>query len=440
MSRHNEGLRIMFAKVDSLKKIRLLCFSLTIISMVAHAQYDVRYFIEKAIANSPSIHALQNQLKGNKLQGQRNDAEISAPHVSLTSDYLFAPYFNNDGKYISTNPLPNAIGYDVSITNGGLYSAQLNLEKSIFNFAAAGALERNLQADNDIAGQGVKVEQHTTIKQVTDLFLAAQQPQQLLDVSDDILVRLNDQLKISAELVRTGLLKQTDYLLLQIEVQNQTMQMRQLQSEFKGNLDALFSYCGMTDTALVQLVPITEAREQETDQTQFVKTFEYDSMKTVAEQEVFESKYALQVKIFFNTGINAVEWDNIGRRYGLSAGFNLSLPIYDGGQKGLARQQNELLLENIVYRKNYFLLQWNNQRTNLKEQIRLQKGNLDLTEKQMVEFKDVLDISTRNLQRGNLSMVEYIALLKNYSDLRKNEITSRINYLQLMNNYNYWCW
>lgn len=411
-----------------------------IISIAARAQYDVHYFIEKAIANNPSIHALQNQLIGNKLQGQRNDAEISAPHISLTSDYLFAPYFNNDGKYVSTNPLPNAIGYDVSITNGGLYSAQLNLEKPIFNFAAAGALERNLQADTYVAGQVLNVEQHTTIRQVTDLFLLAQQAQQLLIVSNDILVRLNDQLKISAELVRTGLLKQTDYLLLQIEVQNQTMQKRQLQSEFRGNLDALFSYCGMADTALVQLLPMSEAREQETDQTRFIKTFEYDSMKTVTEQEVFESKYALQVKIFFNTGINAVEWDNIGRRYGLSAGFNLSLPIYDGGQKSLARQQNELLLENIAYKKTYFLLQWNNQRKSLKEQIRLQKENLDLTEKQMVEFKDVLDISTRNLQRGNLSMVEYIALLKNYSDLRKNEITSRINYLQLINNYNYWCW
>jgi outer membrane protein TolC len=415
-------------------------FLLIVISAVGNAQYDVHYFVDKAIANRPTIHTLNNQLRSNKLQEQRNDAEISALRVSLTSDYLFAPYFNNGDKYVSTNPLPDAIGYDVGITNGGLYSALLNLEKPIFNFAASSASKRNIQADNDIAGQGLKVEQHTTIRQVTDLFLLAQQAQQLLNVLDDILVRLNDQLKISAELVRAGLLKQTDYLLLQIEVQNQTMQKRQLESDVRGNLDALFSYCGMTDTALVQLVPITDVKAQETDQSQFIKTFEYDSMKTVADQDVFESKYALRVKIFFNTGINAVEWDNIGRRYGLSAGFNLSLPIYDGGQKGLARQQNELLLEDISYKRNYFLLQWNNQRKSLKEQIHLQKENLDLAEKQMVEFKNVLEISTENLQRGNLSMVEYIALLKNYSDLKKNEINSRINYFQLINNYNFWSW
>jgi outer membrane protein TolC len=407
---------------------------------VTNAQYNVQYFIERANENSPSIHTLQNELKSNKLQAQRNDAENSAFHISLTADYLFAPFLNNNRLYVSSNPSPNAIGYDVGITNGGLYSAQLNLEKSIFNFAAISALEKTIQVDNNIVEQGLKVEQHAITKQVTDLFLTAQQAQQLLNVSEDILVRLNDQLKISAELVKSGLLKQTDYLLLQIEVQNQTMQKRQLQSEFKGDLNSLFSYCGITDTTLVQLVPITEEMEQETDRTQFIKTFEYDSMKTVAEQEVLESRYAPQIKLFLNTGLNAVEWDNIERKYGFSTGFNFSLPLYDGGQKSLAHQQNEILLENIASKKSYFLLQWSNQLKSLKEQIRMQKENLILMEKQIAEFKDVLDISIRSMQHGNLFMVEYLTLLKNYSDVMKNEIISRINYLQLINNYNYWCW
>jgi outer membrane protein TolC len=427
-------------KISFLKNVCQLSILLLVLFAHANAQYTVQYFIERAKANSPSIHVLQNDQRSNKLQAQRSDAENSAPHLSLTADYLFAPFFNNNKLYVSSNPNFDATGYDIGITNGGLYSAQLNLEKSILNFAAAGALEKTIQADDKTAEQGLKVEQHAITKQVIDLFLATQQAQQLLNVSTDILVRLNDQLKISGELVKAGLLKQTDYLLLQIEVQNQTMQVSQLQSEFKGDLNSLFSACGMTDTILVQLEPMSEGMEQETDNTQFMKTFEYDSMKTVAEQEVFESKYAPQMKVFFNTGLNAVEWENIGRKYGFSAGFNFSLPLYDGGQKSLIRQQYELSLENIAFKKKYFLLQWNNQRKNLKEQIRMQKENILLVEKQLSEFKDVLDISTRNMQRGNLLMVEYLALLKNYSDVRKNEIQSRINYLQLINNYNYWCW
>ena len=334
----------------------------------------------------------------------------------------------------------HAIGYDVGITNGGLYAAQLNLEQTVFNFTAGNALAKSSQADEDVTEQELQVERHTIKKQVTDLFLAALQTQQLLDVADDILERVYAQVNISAELVKTGLLKQTDFLLLQIELQNQTIQRSQLRSELRGDLNALFSSCGMTDTNLIQLVPMSEEIEQEVDPPRFIMTFEYDSMKAAAEQDVFESRYAPQVKVFFNTGLNAIEWENIDKRYGLSAGFNFSLPLYDGNQKSLSRQQHELLLENISSQKKYFLVQWSNQLKSLKEQIGMQKENLVLIEQQIAEFKDVLEISARNMQRGNLLVVEYLALLKNYSDVRKNKIVSHIIYLQLINNYNYWCW
>jgi hypothetical protein len=45
--------------------------------------------------------------------------------------------------------------------------------------------------------------------------------------------------------------------------------------------------------------------------------------------------------------LNAVEIDNIQRRFGLSAGINLSLPIFDGGQKDITRQQSTIA-ENIT--------------------------------------------------------------------------------------------
>ena len=65
----------------------------------------------------------------------------------ITGDYLFAPYFNNNGNLITTNPDPNAIGYDVGITNGGLYSALINVDKNIFNGHLLNALnDKGIQA------------------------------------------------------------------------------------------------------------------------------------------------------------------------------------------------------------------------------------------------------------------------------------------------------
>ena len=83
------------------------------------------------------------------------------------------------------------------------------------------------------------------------------------------------------------------------------------------------------------------------DTSGFLKQYYLDSLSSSAQQNVFETKYLPQIKLFFNTGLNAVEIDNIQRRFGLSAGISLSVPILDGGQRDITRQQN-LIAEKIT--------------------------------------------------------------------------------------------
>ena len=66
---------------------------------------------------------------------------ISAFKVSLTRQLFYLrPILIITGHILSINPDPKAIGYDAGITNGGLYSAQVNLEKNIFNGRIAGCV------------------------------------------------------------------------------------------------------------------------------------------------------------------------------------------------------------------------------------------------------------------------------------------------------------
>ena len=101
--------------------IKRICFIIICSANLLFAQYNLDYFVNKALINSPVLKDYQNLGQINNLQSQLDEAENSAFKVSLTADYLFAPYFNNNGKILSTNPDPKAIGYDVGITNGGLY-------------------------------------------------------------------------------------------------------------------------------------------------------------------------------------------------------------------------------------------------------------------------------------------------------------------------------
>ena len=110
-----------------------ILFIILSFSKLIFSQNSLDYFINKALDNSPQIKNYNNLFLINNLQKKLDEAQNSAFQIYLTGDYLFAPYFNNNGHLISTDPDPKAIGYDVGITNGGQYSALLNVDKNIFN-------------------------------------------------------------------------------------------------------------------------------------------------------------------------------------------------------------------------------------------------------------------------------------------------------------------
>ena len=124
-----------------------IIFVILFLSKLVYCQFNLDYFLNNALNNSPQIKNYNNLFLINDLQRKLDEAQNSSFQVYLTGDYLFAPYFNNNGKLVSTNPDPKAIGYDVGITNGGLYSALINVDKNIFNGALLDALneQRTLQ-------------------------------------------------------------------------------------------------------------------------------------------------------------------------------------------------------------------------------------------------------------------------------------------------------
>ncbi|MFZ0452138.1 MAG: hypothetical protein WAM24_00210, partial [Ignavibacteriaceae bacterium] len=129
------------------------------ISKLVFGQYNLDYFITRALDNSPQIKNYNSLYLINNLQKKLDEAQNSAFQVYVTGDYLFAPYFNNNGHLVSSNPLPKAVGYDVGITNGGEYSALLNIDKNIFN----GPLLDALNEQRTILGKSYKNQQNTEV-------------------------------------------------------------------------------------------------------------------------------------------------------------------------------------------------------------------------------------------------------------------------------------
>lgn len=83
-------------------------------------QRGLQYYITNAHATNPSLKENENLQKINLLQSQITTLAFKKPQVSLTADYLFAPFFGNNGKLfsITSNPEHKSFGYDASLTNG----------------------------------------------------------------------------------------------------------------------------------------------------------------------------------------------------------------------------------------------------------------------------------------------------------------------------------
>jgi outer membrane protein TolC len=421
--------------------LKKISFIIIVAGNLLFAQYNLNYFVNKAFSNSPLLKDYQNLGQINNLQFQFDEAQNSAFQVSLTANYLFAPYFNNNGKLLSTNPDPNAIGYDASITNGGLYSTQINFEKNIFNGGLMNALKLQRSTLNKSYENRSVEEKHVLKKDITDQYLSALQNQLLLGLSTDIVNNLKDQLSITGKQVQNGYAKAQDYLLLKVEFTTQQINLNEARQNYKNSLMQLNALCGIKDTSIVRIDSVNlmqnEVREGSSN---FLRKYFLDSLSTAYQQDLFETKYQPQVDLFFNAGLNAVELDNIQRKLGISAGINFSLPLLDGGQRDITRQQNTIAERTLGDYKNYLSRNIFIQRKNTTEKISTLKNNLTKMESQLKDYNNLLDISRNQLEEGNMSMIDYLSLFRNYFDLEQKHITTLINYQMEINNYNYWNW
>ena len=417
-----------------------ILFIILSFSKLIFSQNSLDYFINKALDNSPQIKNYNNLFLINNLQKKLDEAQNSAFQIYLTGDYLFAPYFNNNGHLISTNPDPKAIGYDVGITNGGQYSALLNVDKNIFNGPLLDALNNQRMIQDKSYENQLITEKHNLGKAVTNQYLNTLQNLEIYKLSKEIYRNLENQLKITGDLVQKGAARVHDYLLLKVETKSEKISLNQTWQSYKNGLFQLYSICGIRDTETVMIDSVNLDLTMKSDTSGFLKQYYLDSLSSSAQQNVFETKYLPQIKLFFNTGLNAVEIDNIQRRFGLSAGISLSVPILDGGQRDITRQQN-LIAEKITSDfKNYASKNIYMQRRDAENRINSLKENLEDFRNQVEDYKKLLNISLNQLAKGNLSMIEYLTELRNYIDLQKNYISTEINYQLEISNYNYWNW
>jgi outer membrane protein TolC len=425
-----------------MKKQFLVILYLAISLSLFAQQRTLSYYQSSAHTNSPEIKENINLQKFNLLQNDIIKAQFQKPQVNFTADYLFAPFFFNNGKLVSitSNPSNKAIGYDIALTDGGLYAAQVSVTKSLFNRKSINALLTESQTENQSLQLNQTQLQHDLEKSVNEQYITVYQIQMQKEYLVKTINMLADRLLIMDALVKKNLTKQSDYLALEVELTTKLFELKQLHSSSISAISQLNSLCGISDTTVYSLA--IPKIEQSIPVTKFLFEDKYlnDSLTIIAKQAVSNSKYNPQFEIFGNTGLNSTNSSTIPRNFGLTAGFHLNISIYDGLQRKITESQSKILLDNSRIYRNSYIIKIQNELLMINKQILATKESLVILEKQMVKQKSLLSSYESELAQGQISIMDYIIALQEYSSTIQNKVQTESDLWLLINQYNYLNW
>lgn len=158
------------------------------------------------------------------------------------------------------------------------------------------------------------------------------------------------------------------------------------------------------------------------------------------EEKISELNYQPQLDFFVNGGLNAVTYNDILKKVGVSAGLNLTFSLYDGNQRNLNRQLT-LIKKNILSNyKNNFIKQNQIRKTRITKHIDDLDSIIVLQKKQIENYTALLDMYKNQILTGQLSIIDFINTLKNYAGAKNDLLTTEGEKLTLINEFNYLNW
>jgi outer membrane protein TolC len=402
------------------------------------AQNNLDFYIEKAYKNNFNINDLAYQIKFKNLDISKIEAQYNKPKVFVSADYLFAPYFNNNGQFVSTNPSNKAIGYDVGITNGGDYSALLNAELPLLSKKTTTTLKSKIKVEINGLKTNEALLKLLIKKNISFLYLEAYRQQIAYTTSLKNFEFLKTQLKIIKALTDKGIYKLTDYQLFKIILQTETLNLERLKTTLKIKRQQLQAASGVTNTSSSNLEnsPIN-LNTKANNSSLFLESYKKDSLGFELNKKIFNNNYLPQIKLYTNTGLNATSLTNINRKVGFSAGLQLNYTLFDGHQKKINNQQQQLLIDKTQKNKQLKKNKIQINKNGLLKAIMASKTNLESEHKFLKSNKKILNLFKIEVQKAQVSIINYLSVINQYNQSKLNYEFHKIDLYELINDYNY---
>ncbi|MDO8993953.1 MAG: TolC family protein, partial [Daejeonella sp.] len=126
------------------------------------------------------------------------------------------------------------------------------------------------------------------------------------------------------------------------------------------------------------------------------------------------------------------------KNVGVSAGFTISIPLYDGNQRKLQYNKLDIRERTRSTYRDYFLVQYQQQLSQLRQQLQQQESLFDKINEQIRFTESLITVDGKLLQTGNITIADYILAIRNYLDSQSLLRQTNITRLELINQLNYW--
>jgi len=403
---------------------------------------DFNYYLDQAKMNSPLILKNKNENKIIELDLKQIKSTLRKPEINLEANVLFSPIIVHDNgsdhfEWVSANA-DNYTGYDLAATDGGQYQAFVSVKQPLFTQSKYRCYLNQAGILHHINENSIALTIHELERLVCDQYILCLKSKIQIENSLSLLNELDNQLLILHKLVESAIYKQTDLMLLQIERQNYEGDAITYQTEYKNNLYDLNLICGINDTGLVNIQDINlQFNPGNITDSQFLISYQLDSLNVMAEQVINEQKYKPQLDLFANAGLNAVYQPSLNR-LGFSTGITLSWNIFDGNQRKLQREKSIIELQTLEFEMKNFKMQNDMNKNKILNQINSLNQRESLTEEQINRYDELLAAYSRELSQGEVNVMDFKNLLKDIASKKQENLFLKMEKQALINSYNYY--
>ncbi|WP_333863848.1 TolC family protein [Sphingobacterium sp.] len=397
-------------------KVILVCpiaMSLLMLFSLANAQTvsNLDYFIRNAQLNSPLLTDYNNQILSTRIDS-----------LKLRATYGFIVTAESNASYA---PSSKGWGYDNALTNGQSIFAGVRVSRE---FITRSNLATRLNAYKSSIAQVAtqkEIAVQTLNRQITDQYIATYTSQKHMDLSSEIIALLAKEDLILRKLTQNAAFKQTDYLSFKVTLQQNQLALQQQTADWQNNYALLNYLSGIIDTSFHELNPPDMGEISffpDFKESVYTTSFQADSTKLANDAKVIEYDYKPKVNVFSDGGYQSSLTHTPFKNFGASMGISVSLPIYNGHQKQLLLQQNNLALQS---RKKYLEQtqhQYQQEVFNLQNQAKQYNSMLGTATQQIEYATTLVSANAKQLPTGDVKMVDFILSINNLLNLKANII------------------